>query len=64
MFKNSQNPFNPSMTIEFGVPGGAAQTVTLSIFNVLGQTVKVLVDDQLPPGRHAVVCNSKDAFGL
>ncbi|MFQ5706682.1 MAG: FlgD immunoglobulin-like domain containing protein [bacterium] len=61
--QNYPNPFNPATTIEFGVPGGATQNVTLRIFDVLGQTVKVLVDKQLPPGRHSVTWNGKDSFG-
>ena len=61
--QNYPNPFNPSTTIEFGVPGERTQQVILRIYNVLGQTVKVLVDEQLPPGRHSVVWNGQDSFG-
>lgn len=59
--QNYPNPFNPTTTIEFGVPAGTTEKVTLKIYNMLGQTVKVLVDEQLAPGRHAVVWNGRDA---
>ncbi|MFQ5649855.1 MAG: FlgD immunoglobulin-like domain containing protein [bacterium] len=59
--QNYPNPFNPSTTIEFGVPAGEAMTVNLKIFNALGQTVKVLVNEKLQPGRHSVVWNGRDA---
>ncbi|RMF69304.1 MAG: T9SS C-terminal target domain-containing protein [Calditrichaeota bacterium] len=61
--QNYPNPFNPTTTIEFGVPEGAAQTVTLRIFNVRGQTVRELVNGQFSPGRHSVVWNGHDDAG-
>jgi len=62
--QNFPNPFNPSTTIEFGVPGEAFQDVTLKVFNVLGQTVRELVNGQLPPGRHSITWNGKDNLGM
>nr|AFD03266.1 hypothetical protein [uncultured bacterium W4-87b] len=62
--QNFPNPFNPSTTIEFGVPGETFEDVTLKVFNVLGQTVRELVNGQLPPGRHSVTWNGKDNLGL
>ena len=61
--QNFPNPFNPSTTIEFGVPGEAFQDVSLKVFNVLGQAVKELVNAQLPAGRHSVIWNGKDNLG-
>ncbi|MCB0288453.1 MAG: T9SS type A sorting domain-containing protein, partial [Calditrichaeota bacterium] len=51
--QNYPNPFNPSTTIAFQMPkSGHAH---LQIFNMLGQLVATLVDNQLPAGRHSVV---------
>jgi flagellar hook assembly protein FlgD len=61
--QNYPNPFNPTTSIEFGIPGEQARHVTLRIFNMLGQTVKVLVDQQMQPGRHTVVWDASNNFG-
>ncbi len=51
--QNYPNPFNPSTTIAFQMPKSGH--ATLQIFNMLGQLVATLVDNQLPAGRHSVV---------
>ena len=43
--QNYPNPFNPSTTIEFKVH--KAGHMTLTIYNILGQRVKVLVDRKI-----------------
>lgn len=58
--QNYPNPFNPTTNIEFGVPEGIVNNVTLRIYNTLGQTVAVLMNGQLPPGRHTIVWNGRD----
>lgn len=52
LLQNYPNPFNPSTTIEFTLP--AAQFVTLSVFNLLGNEVSSLVRETLPAGSHSV----------
>ncbi len=63
LLQNYPNPFNPTTTIRFDVPKNDAQKVTLKIFNMLGQTVKVLVNENLSPGQHSVVWSGRDGFG-
>ncbi len=46
--QNYPNPFNPSTTIRYSVQ--KRSLVTLSIYNVLGQSVKTLVNDVKAPG--------------
>jgi hypothetical protein len=56
---NYPNPFNPETTIRFEVR--AAQQVRLSVFNVLGQRVQVLVEGWVEPGEHQA---RFDGYGL
>ena len=56
--QNYPNPFNPSTTIQYSVPSvgtGHALSVKLSIYDILGNEVKVLVDKKLNAGTYQVV---------
>jgi hypothetical protein len=57
--QNYPNPFNPTTTIQFSLPE-AAQT-TLEVYNMLGQRVAMLVNENLSAGTHAI---SFDASSL
>ena len=50
---NYPNPFNPSTTIRYALPRPAA--VHLSVYDVQGRLVEVLVERQQSPGRYEVV---------
>jgi hypothetical protein len=50
--QNYPNPFNPVTTIRYGLPSMAQ--VKIEVFNILGQRVKTLIDDQQPAGYHEV----------
>jgi hypothetical protein len=50
--QNYPNPFNPTTTIEFTVP--TRSHIVLEIFNVLGQAVARLVDEERPAGSYKV----------
>jgi flagellar hook assembly protein FlgD len=55
--KNYPNPFNPQTTISFELKSEGK--TKLEIFNVKGQKVKELVNEELGSGRHEVVWNGK-----
>jgi hypothetical protein len=58
---NYPNPFNPSTTIEYSIPD--AGRVTLEIFNILGQNVLTLVDEEQSRGRYQIMWDGKDKAG-
>ncbi|MBD3374383.1 T9SS type A sorting domain-containing protein [candidate division KSB1 bacterium] len=50
--QNYPNPFNPSTTISFQLP--EKENVQLSIYNMAGQLVETLVNEERQPGVHTV----------
>jgi hypothetical protein len=48
--QNYPNPFNPSTTINYAIPFD--NLVTMKIYNVLGQEVFTLVNEQQKAGRY------------
>jgi hypothetical protein len=59
--QNYPNPFNPNTMIEYALPKPAH--VTIEIYNLLGQKVNVLVDEDQKIGRYQVAWDGKDKDG-
>ena len=55
---NYPNPFNPETTIQFSI--GDVGNVMINVYNVRGQRVRTLVNEQKEPGHHSVVWNGRD----
>lgn len=56
--QNYPNPFNPSTTIGFGVSGLGSSWVKLSVFDLLGRELAVLVNEKKEPGDYTVSWNA------
>jgi len=52
LLQNYPNPFNPITTITFQIPH--PEFVTLKIYDILGEVVSTLVNQQLPAGKYEV----------
>ena len=55
------NPFNPSTTIRFTLPGSGRTTV--DVFDPAGTLVSRLVDDEMAAGPHTIQWNAVDGAG-
>ncbi len=58
LLQNYPNPFNPSTIIEYNLPKGTS--VSLNVYNTLGQRIAILVDEYQHAGRHKVTFDSQD----
>ncbi len=61
LFQNYPNPFNPSTIISYQIP--KAGFVNITIFNVLGQTIKTIVSESQSSGLHNINWNGEDNSG-
>lgn len=59
--QNYPNPFNPSTIIEYALP--SKSHVMVSVFNVLGQKIRTLVDEEKTIGYYSEVWNGTDDNG-
>jgi hypothetical protein len=60
--QNYPNPFNPSTKIEYTLP--VTSNVTLTVYNVLGQEVKRLVNNLVQnSGKYTITWDANDTAG-
>ena len=60
--QNYPNPFNPSTQIRFDLP--KSSYVNLTVYNVIGQEIRVLTSQIYGAGKHAVQWNGTDRSGI
>ncbi len=58
---NYPNPFNPTTTIKYNLNENA--NIRIEFFNIKGQNVTTLVEQNKDAGYHSVVWNGKDSTG-
>ena len=61
LHENYPNPFNPTTQIRFDIP--EMSSVNLTIYNMLGQKVKVFNMESAPAGYHALTWNATNELG-
>lgn len=62
LLQNYPNPFNPVTTIGFYIP--RRSYVSIVIYNLLGQQIKQVLNEDRPAGYHMVFWDGTDSRGL
>jgi hypothetical protein len=57
------NPFNPTTTVHYEVPQPGGM-VSLRVYNVAGQLIRILVNEFKEPGYRTVVWDGRDGRGV
>lgn len=58
LMQNYPNPFNPRTMIRFALP--EASQVSLTVYNLLGEKVKELLNERMDAGEHSVEFNAQN----
>jgi hypothetical protein len=61
LLQNWPNPFNPETSLRYSLPTDSQ--VTLTVFDMLGQKVRILVDQQQAAGTYSVQWNGRNEHG-
>jgi hypothetical protein len=56
--QNYPNPFNPSTIIEYDLP--RSSNTRLTVYNIMGQEVRTLIDEHQSAGHHTVTWDGRD----
>lgn len=59
--QNFPNPFNPSTTIQYDIP--KTSFVKISVYDILGKEIKLLVNEEKNPGHYEIIFNAKELAG-
>ena len=61
LHENYPNPFNPTTTLRFDLP--EVSSITLTIYNMLGQKVRTFNMNDTPAGFHSIKWNAINDYG-
>ena len=56
--QNYPNPFNPLTSIRYGLP--KTSNVKIEIYNIIGKSIKILIERQMPAGFHQVEFDARN----
>ena len=60
--QNYPNPFNPTTVIQYALP--KSSLVKIEVYNILGQRVRALVEEEQEPGYKMIQWDGKDDGGV
>lgn len=60
LYDNYPNPFNPTTKIRFDISEGSLSPVSLKIFDIKGQLINELVNENLSSGNYVAVWNASE----
>jgi hypothetical protein len=63
LLPNAPNPFNPSTVVSFSVPEGGTRQCAVTIYDVAGRAVRVLLRAPLAAGHHELRWDGRDDAG-
>jgi glycosidase len=63
LFQNFPNPFNATTVISYCVGGSGYQSVTIKVFNILGEEICTLVNQKQNAGEHRIAWDGTDDRG-
>ena len=61
LHQNYPNPFNPTTVIRYGIP--KESSVKVIVYNILGQQIAKLAEDEYATGLHHITWDGKSAYG-
>ena len=61
LYQNYPNPFNAETIIQYQIP--RRSWVAIKVFNLAGEEIRTLVNEENQPGDFTVAWNAKDSFG-
>lgn len=67
LYQNYPNPFNSSTEISYHLPATGTKMpvhITLEVYNILGERVRTLVDQDEPPGLYTIQWDGKNDDGM
>lgn len=62
LHQNYPNPFNPSTATRYTL--AEQSLVTITVYDILGRKIALLVQDTMPPGTHETVWDGRDDNGV